>query len=245
MDENTKQNFLKLLEYQKKDIELRKINDALNRDEALIIMSMNKNKRAFGDAKAAIAECDKVADQLIDAYTEIQKYIDDNEALFAEFEAAGTVSDEELETRVRKLESVKSKFQSAEKKLHELEEKARTVCNKRADAIKSGNAAKAKYAEAKTKHGKLAESKAGDIKRLTSELSALRDGLRPELYAEYEKLVSDNKFPPVVRAAGDEKKNMFNCGGCGLGLPQQGNAQLLDSGWCRCDNCHRLIVHLD
>ena len=49
MDENIKQKFLKLLDYQKKDIELRKINDALARDESRLVM--NKNKKLFDEAK--------------------------------------------------------------------------------------------------------------------------------------------------------------------------------------------------
>ena len=82
MDETLKQKFKVLLAYQKKDIELRKINSALERDTALA--EMNKHKRAFNEAKQAIAECEQSAGGLLEQFAALQKYIDDNEALLAE-----------------------------------------------------------------------------------------------------------------------------------------------------------------
>lgn len=243
MDEKTKKNFVMMLEYQKKDIELRKLNNLLKRDDALA--SMNKYKRAFDDAKRAISECEQQAAALLDTFAELQRYIEENEGLLAELEGAECDSEEELETRVKRLESLKSKFQNAEKKMHDLEEKAKSVCTRRADALKSGKAARQKFDEAREKHGKLVNSKADEMNRLKAELEKMRGSLDPKLFAEYTKLVEDNKFPPIVRAAGDEKKNMFNCGGCGLNLPQKGNAALNDQGWFRCENCRRIIVLLN
>ena len=79
MDENIKQKFLKLLDYQKKDIELRKINDALARDESRLVM--NKNKKLFDEAKNTIAECEKQASAIMNLIDEMQKYVADNEKL--------------------------------------------------------------------------------------------------------------------------------------------------------------------
>ncbi len=242
MDEKVKHNFQKLLEYQKKDIELRKLNDMLNRDEALV--SMNKNKRLFNDAKQTISDCEQQAGALLDTYSELQKYVEDNEALLTELEKVES-NDDDIEVRVKKLESLKSKFQMADKRLHDVEDKSKCVCAKRADALKSGNAAKHKFTEARDRHNQLVSSKSKELEGLKSELERLRAGLDQSMYTEYTKLVEDNKFPPVVPAAGDEKKNMFNCGGCGLGLPQKGNAMLADQGWCRCENCRRIIVKLN
>lgn len=242
MDESLKQKFMKLLAYQKKDIELRRLNDALNRDEALI--NMNKFKRVFNDAKQTIADCEQQAGGLLDTYAELKKYIDDNEALLAEIENSECADEQELEARVRKLESLKSKFQSADKKIHDIEGKSKSVCAKRSEALKSGNAARQKFTEARDKHNTLVNSKSAEYNKLKTELHQLQSELDPKLAEEYKKLVADNKFPPVAMAvAGD--KNMFNCGGCGLSLPQKGNALLKDQGWCRCENCRRIIVHLN
>ncbi|MDE7164230.1 MAG: hypothetical protein K2O04_02245 [Clostridiales bacterium] len=243
MDEQVKQSFKMLIAYQKKDIELRKLNNLIERDEALAVM--NKYKRAFNDAKLAIAECEQQAGVLLDTFAELQRYIEDNEAALAELEVAECESEEELEQRVRRLESLKSKFQSADKKMHDIQEKAKAVCVRRSEALKSGKAAQQKFAEARDKHGKLVGSKAAELDKLKAELDELRKSLDEKLFAEYNKLVEENKFPPIVPAAGDDKKNMFNCGGCGLNLPQKGNALLQDQGWCRCENCHRIIVRLD
>lgn len=243
MDEQIKQSFKMLMDYQKKDIELRRLNMLIERDEALAVM--NKYKRAFNDAKAAIAECEQQAGALLDMFAELQKYIDDNEASLDELDGAECDSEEELERRVKRLESLKSKFQSADKKMHDIHEKARAVCARRQEALKSGNAAKQKFAEARDKHGKLIASKAADMDKLKAELDLMRKSLDSKLFAEYTKLVDENKFPPIVTAAGDDKKNMFNCGGCGLNLPQKGNALLRDQGWFRCENCHRIIVLFD
>lgn len=244
MDENLKQKFVKMLAYQKKDVELRRLNDTINRDEALV--SMNKNKRAFNEAKQAISDCDSQAAGLTDMYGELQKYIDDNEALLAELEGVEETDEQAIEARVKKLESLRSKFQSADKKVHDIEGKAKSLCARRADALKTGNAARQRFNDARDKHGKLVNSKADELNKLKSELQAMRAELDSQLYEEYKKLVDDNKFPPIALAvAGDDKKNMFNCGGCGLSLPQKGNATLKEKGWCRCENCRRIIVHLN
>ncbi len=244
MDETLKQKFKVLLAYQKKDIELRKINLTLERDAALA--EMNKHKRAFNEAKQAISDCEQTAGGLLEQFASLQKYIDDNEALLAELEAAETVGEEDLESRVRRLESLKSKFQTADKKMHDIDEKSKSVCKRRGDALKYGNAAKQKFGEARDKHNALVGSKADEIARLKAELDQMRQQLDQKLFEEYTSLVNDNKFPPVVPAAPSDKKDMFNCGGCGLSLPQNSNAKLSaqGQGWCRCENCRRMIVHL-
>ncbi|MCH5165067.1 MAG: hypothetical protein J1G01_01535 [Clostridiales bacterium] len=243
MDENLKQIFQRLFEYQKKDIELRKLNNVLDKDEALV--SMNKNKRAFNEAKQTLADCEQQAGSILDMYSELQKYVDDNDALLAELENADGDGESEVEARVKKLESLRSKFQTADKKMHDIEDKSKTVLKRRTDALKAGKVAQAAFGEAREKHNKLINSKADELNKLKAELEALKKSLDPSWYAEYEKLVTDNKFPPLVHATGDEKKNLFNCGGCGLNLPQKGNAMLGDQGWCRCENCRRLIVKLN
>lgn len=243
MDEQVKQSFKMMIAYQKKDIELRKLNNLIERDEALAVM--NKYKRAFNEAKTDIAECEQQAGVLLDTFAELQRYIEDNEAALAELEGTECDNEEELERRVKRLESLKSKFQSADKKMHDIQEKAKAVCVRRSEALKSGKAAQQKFAEARDKHGKLVGSKAAEIDKLKAELDQMRKSLDEKLFAEYTKLVEENKFPPIVPAAADDKKNMFNCGGCGLNLPQKGNALLQDQGWFRCENCHRIIVRLD
>lgn len=243
MDEKIKQSFKMMIAYQKKDIELRKLNNVIERDEALAVM--NKYKRAFNDAKRAIAECEQQAAVLLDTFAELQRYIEDNETTLAELENVECESEDELEQRVKRLESLKSKFQNAEKKMHDIQEKSKAVCARRADALKTGKAAQQKFAEARDKHSKLVDSKAAELNKLKAELDEMRKSLDAKLFAEYTKLVEENKFPPIVPAAGDDKKNMFNCGGCGLNLPQKGNALLHDQGWFRCENCHRMIVLLD
>ena len=242
MDETVKKNLEKLLEYQKKDIELRKLNAFVKREEELA--SMNKNEKIFNEAKRVIAECEDQANAIISSYAELSKYVDDNEAMLAELENTDAESEEQLAERVKKLESLKSKFQNADKKARDFKDRSKDVCRARVDAVKSGNAARQNYKEAKAKHGELISSKAGEANALKAELEKMRPTLDEALFAEYKKLVEEKHFPPVVPASGDDKKGMFNCGGCGLGLPQQGNSLLKDQGWCRCDNCHRIIVKL-
>lgn len=223
---------------------MRKLTTLINRDAALA--AKNKHRNAFNDAKQTISDCDKQSGALVSSYEELCKYIDDNEAMFGELESVGgDLSEEELAERVKRLESFKSKFQNADKKAHDLDAKSKDVCRSRVDAIRTGNAAKAAYKEASDKHNALVESKASEYNALKTELEKLRGELDDKMYSEYEKLVEENKFPPVVPASGDDKKGVFNCGGCGIGLPQQGNALLKDQGWCRCDNCRRIIVKLN
>lgn len=243
MEESVKQCFQKIFEYQKKDIELRKLNALIENDEALV--SMNKNRKAFNDAKQVIADGEQSASQMLETFAELGKYVDDNEAMLAELENAPECeTEEELAERIKKLESLKSKFQNADKKARDIDDKSKDVCRARADAIKTGNIAKQRYAEAKAKHGELVDSKASEVNALKSDLERMRAALDEKIFAEYQKLVDDNKFPPVVPASGDEKKGMYNCGGCGLALPQQSNMLIKDKGWCRCDNCRRIIVKL-
>lgn len=241
MDEKVKENLENLLRYQSVDIELKKLNKVLDSDEALI--AMNKSKKAFNDAKQTISQCEDQSSALVAMYEELIKYVNDNEELLVELEAAVQPDDEQdLSERVKKLESLKSKFTSAEKKAHDIDDKSKSVVRSRVEAIKTGNIAKQKYNDSKTKHGELVASKADEVKRLETELAKMEIKLDKTLYSEYKRLSDDNVFPPVVPARGDEKKAVFSCGGCGIGLSQQANTLLKDEGWCRCDNCRRIIV---
>lgn len=243
MDESLKKEFQKLLEYQKVDTELRKLNTMLERDEALA--RKNKNKRIFNDAKQTVADCDKQAATLIEMYAELCRYVDDNEALLAALEGEQPETEEELAERVKKLESLKSKFQSADKKIHDIDDRSHDVVRTRSEAMRAGQSARNAYNEAKDKHDELVSSKAAEIAKLKAKLEELKKSIDAKLYSEYSKLDEENTFPPVVPAFEGEKKGQFNCRGCGLGLPQQGNALLKDQGWCRCDHCRRIIVKLN
>lgn len=241
MDEKVKQDLQNLLRYQSVDIELKKLNKLLNSDEALI--AMNKSKKAFNDAKQTITQCEEQSTGLLDSYDELVKYVNENEELLAELENAGAADDEQaIAERVKKLESLRSKFTSADKKAHDIDDKSKNVCRSRFEAIKTGNIAKQKYNESKIKHGELVASKADESGRLVGELEKMQGKLDPTLYGEYKALSDDNVFPPVVPARGDEKKGIYNCGGCGIGLSQQANTLLKNDGYCRCDNCRRIIV---
>ncbi len=242
MDETVKHNLENLLKYQSVDIELRKLNNLIGKDEALV--GMNKHKKAFNDAKQALSDCEQQSGSLISTYDELKKYVDDNAAMLAELEAAEPQTEEELTERVKKLESLKSKFQSADKKAHDMDERSKSICRARVEAIKSGNNAKQEYNKSKEKHGALVNSKANELNELKSKLESMRASLDQALFDDYQKLASENIFPPVVPARGDDKKGIFNCGGCGIGLSQQANTLLRDQGFCRCDHCRRIIVKL-
>ncbi|MCH5163180.1 MAG: hypothetical protein J1G38_06800 [Clostridiales bacterium] len=243
MDETLKKELQKLIAYQKKDMELRKLNLVIERDAALI--EKNKQKKAFNDAKQKVEECEQASGALLSTYAELCKYVDDNEAAFSAFESGTAETEEELEERIRKLESFRTKFTNADKKAGEIDRRSKEIGRVRGEAMKSGKIARQKYNEASDKHNELVSSKAAEIAKLTAELDALRSELSAQLLAEYNKLDAENKFPPVVPATGDERKGMFNCGGCGLNLSQQGNTLLKDKGWCHCDTCRRIIVKLN
>ncbi|MCH5351740.1 MAG: hypothetical protein J1F39_07220 [Clostridiales bacterium] len=241
MDEKVRQNLENLLRYQSVDIELKKLNKLLNSDEALL--AMNRSKKAFNDAKQTLTQSEEQSASLVALYEELLKYVADNEELLAELEGAVASDDEQdIAERVKKLESLRGKFGTADKKAHELDEKAKSVVRARVEAIKTGNVAKQKYNDSKAKHGELVASKADEVKRLQTELAKMESLLDKTLFEEYKKLSDDSVFPPVVPAHGDEKKGAYSCGGCGIGLSQQANTLIKDEGWCRCDNCRRIIV---
>lgn len=243
MNETTKRNFQMLFAYQKKEIELRKIYDAIKRDPELV--NKNRYEHDFGEAKQVLEDCSKQANSLLNSYSDLQRNIADNEAALAALEQSDAESEEELSARVKKLEGLKNKFQSAEKKASDFERNSKAVCNRRAEAVKAGKEAQAKYKTSKDKYGELLKAKTPEVNKLKAELAAMREKLDPTLFAEYQKLVDSGKFPAVVPARTADKKNMFNCGGCGLGLPQSGNATLIKDGYFRCENCHRIVVWID
>ena len=83
--------------------------------------------------------------------------------------------------------------------MHDVEEKSKSVCKRRADALKSGKAAQQQHAAAREKHAALVNEKAADLTKLKTELEALQKSIDPELFGEYKKLVADNKFPTTRR----------------------------------------------
>lgn len=102
-------DFSKLLEYQKVDLEFKKLNDEIVKNKDYKTMKAKKDE--FNAAKQAVGESEALADSVMNAYNGALEYLKANaakiEAIVAKL-TGGELDEEAERTAVEELEALKN-----------------------------------------------------------------------------------------------------------------------------------------
>lgn len=229
----------KILEYQKKDSELIKLERTLTSSE---------NKKTYTQMVAVVKDTqnqssalEAQAGAIIKSYEALKKTMADN------LKSAGTVAGKNIEAmsvedvkNIEKLAGVISKnLQILEKKLLAEAEKVRNVLSSFEQTKKKYNSAKEKY----NKHKELYEQEEQKVKPLAEEkakeLKKLEDSIDDKILSKYKQKRQDKIYPVYVPCI--EKA----CGGCRMELPSASLSILKKEGVLECEHCRRIIYSQD
>lgn len=233
-------DFTKLLEYQKVDLEFKKLNDEIVRNKDYKTMKAKKDE--FNAAKQAVGESEALAESVMNAYNGALEYLKTNAAKVEEIVTkltAGTLDEDAEKAAVEELEALKAALAEWEKKAAALKNNADKAIADFSEAQKTGKAARAIYADAKAKYEEFKKGKEKEYETLKAKLAELQKNVEPKVFEVYKQITAENKYPAFVPAMGDDASPA--CGACGMGLSGTAKNDLKNQGYCRCETCRRII----
>lgn len=230
-------DFNKIIEYQKKDEELIKIERDLNN---------NVNKKVFSEMIAVVKKAqeksshlENKAQALINEYNSLKKAYEDNLAQIEKFISKNleNLSQKDLENILNASSAITNNLNILEKKLFNEAENFNITLNEFEQAKKQYGYARAKYNDNKQKYEQFLKEKEPIIQEIKNQLRNLERGIDSKLINKYKQLRSDKLFPVFVGL------NERSCGGCMMELSAAEIEKVKNIGYIECDNCHRIIIN--
>ncbi len=225
----------KILEYQKRDFEVIKLERQLLSSEdrkvyRAMIDVVNVAQNNSNALEKEASNLKKEYDNLLKTYNENLKNCnamarkDLNNVTEADLQNLGKVS----EVLIKNLSVI-------EKKLFNIAERI-NVCLNQFDATKKKySEARAKYNDHKQKYDKLASEINPKIEQAKQELQKLESGIDEVLLAKYKQRRADKIFPIYVPLTDKA------CGGCRMEIPSASLEKLKKDGFLECEHCRRII----
>lgn len=226
-----------ILDYQKKDAELIKLEREL---------SANENKKIYTQMVSVVKEAqnqssalENQANEIINSFNSLKKTYADNSktANVLQGKNLENLSEEEL----MQIEDVALKVAN---NLAILEKKLITQAEKVRNVLVSFDQTKKRYNQARDKYNKHKELYEQDAKKLTpeinekaSEVKKLEANLDANLLAKYKQKRQDRIYPVFVPCLDKA------CGGCRMELPSASLSTLKKDGILECEHCRRIIYN--
>ncbi len=232
------QKLEKLLEYQIKDIELKKIKDELERDPNN--ERQNKAKAEFYAARAKSVEIDGLSEKIVSFATKADAYYANVSTKIKDLAEAMKSDDESVvKDAVSQIEKTLKDLTDLQDKIKVRVEKANEVINSYKDTQSRGEKLRNIYKKAKADFEITQEEKKPKIDELTNLLAKMSKDVDAELFKTYVSITKDGTYPAFVEAREDDRKH-YSCH-CGLSLSQEAENELKTNGFCKCENCRRVI----
>lgn len=228
-------NLNSILEYQKKDAELLKLERQLEASENKKIF--NQMVSVVKDAQNQSANLENQAREVVASFNSLKKSYADNikSANVVSNKKIDSLSEDELATIEKLSQTILNNLAILEKKLLSQAEKVRTILANFDQTKKRYNLAKEKY----NKHKELYDAEAQKIQPLIEqkekEVKALEGNIDPTLLAKY-KQKRQEKIHTVFVPCIDKM-----CGGCSMELPLASISTLKKNGVLECEHCRRII----
>lgn len=229
----------KIIEYQKKDAELFKIENQLAKSEF---------KKNYQDMIAVVKKAQEKSSQLenqagllLKDFNLLNKTYNENNAnveILASKDLS-KLSETEFETLTKNVNALVNNLNILEKKILQIAEKLNISLNEFDTAKKNYGSAKAKYTENKKKYDELAASKQPEIEKIKGELVNMEKSIDAKLIAKYKQHRQDKLFPVFAPLSGR------SCGVCMLELSSVEVDKVKSQGYLECDNCHRIIYNVN
>ena len=225
----------KILEYQKQDSEIIKLERKLyaSEDKKIYQDMINVVKNAQNRSTAL----DNEAKTLFDEYKTLEKSYNENQKscgmiLNTKLEK---VSDDDLNNVSKSVSNLMDNINILEKKLVYMAERVNAILSEFDSTKKKHAQAKQKYTEHKEKYDKLVETLTPQIEEKKKALKKLEKNIDPNILAKYKQKRADKVYPVFVPL------NDKSCGGCMMELPSASLTIIKEKGYFECEHCHRII----
>ena len=223
-----------LLEYQKTDGELRKIEQEVNASEERKKFVQAKNFMKNAEAKIAAqdaraAELKKLRDQLIVRAEEASKAIAEYSDLDEMVEGGGDIA-----FYKKNAQQLQERLRAIKADLNKLITEIETLSADYKKMMEQGKAANRQYREYAEKFKAVQNSRAAEAKAIQAKLAEIAKNIPAELIEKYKQKRNENVFPVLVPLT----NGMCVCG-MDLSLAQQGRLQ--GGNFIECEHCRRMV----
>ncbi len=225
----------KILEYQKLDSQLVKIERQIKNNENK--KTANKMHDNMKDAQNKSITLEEKAGQLLSEIAKVKKQFKVQQDKIKEFTSKdlASLSKEEVEKVSLLKDKLSQNLNILERNLTALAESVNAVLSSFNKTIKLFNDSKVQFSKSKNAYESEVKQVEVEQKTLQEKLLALSKGIDTKLMEAYNKRRKENIFPIVVPIINN------SCGGCHIELPYANISKLEDKGILTCEHCHRII----
>lgn len=223
-----------LLEYQRVDGELRKIENELNATEEK--KKLNQARSVMKNAEARIAAQDKRAVELKALRDSLAFRVEETSRAIAEYsdveeivEGGGDVSFYKKNAQ-QLLDTLRALKADLAKLLAEVEQ----LSAEYKKMMEQGKQMNKQYKEYSEKFKEVQKKRAGETEALQQKLEEIAKRIPSEILEKYRQKRKEKVFPVLVPLAGDMCV-------CGMDLPLAQRGRLAGGNIIECENCHRFI----
>ena len=223
-----------LLEYQKVDGELRKIEQEIagSEERKRYVQAKNFIKNAEGkiaaqDARAS--ELKKLRDELISRVGDMSKAIAEYADIDELVEGGGDIS-----FYKRNAQQLLEKLRTAKEELKRLLAEIDSLSQEYKKMMEQGKAASRQYREFAEKFKTVQTARAAEVDAINKRLEAIGATVPAELLEKYKQKRREKIYPVLVPLQGDMCV-------CGMELPLAQQGKLAGGNTIECDHCHRIL----
>ena len=226
-------NLKEMIEYQKLDGQIRKLELELKNSEER--KNASKMQDYLKDSQAKLAKVEETSEKLVVLYKKAQAAYNDFMDKLDKLVKEGLGENaKEVTQRLEKANAFNSAVVKLEKDLESLQASIVKVNNEFDLIMKNSKTAKANFEVYKNRFNELKAKKDPEIAQLKARCDKISVGLDAELLARY-KRKADSKYPVFV----PEKDG--RCGGCRMEISGSKLKSLKENGYIECENCGRII----
>lgn len=225
-----------ILDYQKQDGILRKIENELQNSEERKRAAAAKSFLLEGEE--VIQKTDKKAADLLIKFRNLQHTLNECVQMSEEYEMLMKESKEdedELSYLGKKIQQLNETLKKTEHDLTLLSQQMEETAKNFVAYRQKFGAAKEEYTTNKKKYDELKAAKAGEIEEIKKKMAQIAKDVDKKILERYQAVRNDKIFPVLVPLNG----NM--CGGCNTELSLNEMGRLKKQGYIECDNCKRII----
>ncbi len=227
----------KMLEYQRLDIELAKMEKMMVKNEnktnlanlkAYILDFKNKAFKLEESAKSLVADYEKLKTQYQANVDKIQQLNNIN---------LETITLDKVDGMLYQINSLSSELYMLERNINSILIKIKESLTAFDKIRKNMDTAKAKYNECKELCDKQEQQILPKINEIKDKMKSMEKELNPELFTKYKELKADLGVPVFVPV------DSGHCGKCRVELPTAKLNKLKADGTIVCGDCHRIIFN--
>lgn len=224
-----------ILDYQKKDAELIKLERALNQNENKKIYTQMVN--VVKEAQNQSAALEKQAGDLVKNFNSLKKVYEENikTANTLANKKLETVSEEELDSMQDIAKKISNNLAILEKRLLQQAENVRNALSNFDQTKKRYNQARDKYNKHKELFDEDSKKLSPEIEQKEKEVKKLEANIDANILSKYKHKRQDKIYPVFVPCLDK------TCGGCRMELPSASLSTLKKDGILECEHCRRII----